>query len=65
MLFTRDWWKATGIRVARTAAQTFIAAVGMNLIGWFDNWLQILALMATMSLLSLANAIVAPPPEAK
>lgn len=64
-MFTRDWWKATGVRVARTAAQTLIAAIGMNYAGWLDNWLQILALVGTMSLLSFANAIVMPPPESK
>lgn len=64
-MFTRDWWKATGIRVARTAAQTLIAAIGMDYIGWLGNWLQILALVGTMSLLSFANAVVMPPPESK
>jgi ABC-type iron transport system FetAB permease component len=65
MLFTRDWWKATAIRVARTAAQTLIAGVGMDYIGWLHNWLQILTLVGTMSLLSFANAIVFVPPEGK
>lgn len=65
MLFTRDWWNATAVRVVRTAAQTLIAAIGVNFLGWFDNWLQTLALVGTMSLLSFLNAIIAPPPEGK
>lgn len=65
MLFTRDWWKATAVRVARTAAQTLVAAIGMNYVGWIDNWLQVLVWVGTMSLLSFANAILAPPPEGK
>lgn len=65
MLFTRDWWKATAIRVVRTAAQTLIAGIGADYLGWFDNWLQILALVGTMSLLSFATAIAFVPPESK
>lgn len=64
-MFTREWWKATAIRVARTAAQALIAGIGADYLGWFENWLQVLALIGTMSLLSFANAILAPPPESK
>lgn len=64
-MFTKDWWHATAIRVARTAAQTLIAGIGMDYLNWLDSWLQILTLVATMSLLSFANAILAPPPESK
>lgn len=62
-MFTRAWWKATGIRVARTAAQALIAAIGADLIGWYGHWYQILATVGTMSLLSFLHAIVSPPPE--
>lgn len=64
-MFTREWWKATGIRVARTAAQTLIAAIGISYVDWLDNWTQVVILVGTMSLLSFATAILAPPPEAK
>lgn len=65
MLFTRDWWKATAIRVARTAAQALIAGIGMDMVGWFSHWQQIAGLIFTLSLLSFANSILLPPPEGK
>jgi len=64
-MFTREWWKATGIRVARTAAQALAAAIGADLIGWYSHWYQILATVATMALLSFLHAIISPPPESK
>lgn len=65
MLFSREWWKATAMRVARTAAHTLIAGIGMNYVGWFHDWRQILALIVSMSMLSFCNSILAPPPEGK
>jgi hypothetical protein len=59
--FSRPWWVATGDRVARTAAQTVIFAIGANLAGWLDNWQQMLVSVFTMSLLSFAHAVAAPP----
>lgn len=64
-MFTREWWKATGVRVARTAAQSLIAAIGADYLGWYSHWYQIVATVATTSLLAFATAIAWPPPESK
>lgn len=64
-MFTKDWWHATAIRVARTAAQTFIAAVGADYVGWFTSWHQIALSVLTMSLLAFATSVAFPPPEGK
>lgn len=65
MLFTREWWKATAIRIARTAAQTLIAGIGADQLGWINHWWSIVMLVLTMSILSFATAVAFPPPESK
>lgn len=64
-MFTKDWWKATGIRVARTMAQALITAIGADYVGWLGHWYQIVILTGTMGLLAFATSIAWPPPESK
>lgn len=51
--------------MARTAAQALIVAIGADLVSWYTHWYQIVATVATTSLLTFATAIAWPPPESK
>lgn len=67
-MFTRQWWRKTVERMAKTAAQTLIYMIGSN--GAADvanqNWIHLpwnfIAVSVTvMTLLSLASSILTTP----
>lgn len=61
-MFSDKWWKSTLDRAVKTAAQTLIAALGTDTIGWLTlNWAQIGVFVAVSTLLSVATSIVSTP----
>jgi hypothetical protein len=57
----RQWWKAAGIRAAKTFAQTAVAffAVGMGL---FElDWLTVLSVSAVSAIASILTSIAGLP----
>jgi hypothetical protein len=61
MIFTRNWWKAAGIRAVRTVAQTAIATIGTAALIESVNWLAVLSASALAGVLSLLTSIAGLP----
>lgn len=60
-LFSRDWWKAAGIRAVRTFAQAAIATIGTTAVLEGVNWLVVASASALAALLSLLTSIAGLP----
>jgi hypothetical protein len=57
-MFTIPFWKATGERAVRTAAQTLVAALSLDTVGVLHaDWGDGLSLAAGAALLSVLTAI--------
>ncbi|MFE4796251.1 holin [Streptomyces sp. NPDC056708] len=57
-MFSSAFWLATAERAVRTAAQTLIAALGLNTAGVLDvDWGQGLSLAGSAALLAVLTAI--------
>ena len=52
-MFTKQWWKAAGMRAIKTVAQTAIATIGTSALLSDVNWLAVASASVLAGLLSL------------
>ena len=52
-VFSKEWWKAAGIRAIKTVAQTAIATIGTAAVMSQVNWLAVFSASALAGILSL------------
>ena len=56
------WWKAAGIRAAKTAAQSAIALIGTGTVGFTDlDWIKIASVAGVSAVLSILTSIAGLP----
>lgn len=60
-VFTKEWWKAAGIRAIKTVAQTAIATIGTSAVMSQVNWLMVLSASCLAGILSLLTSIAGLP----
>lgn len=59
---SKKWWKAAGIRAAKTIAQTAATLIGGNVVNVFDiDWLTVLGVAATAGILSILTSVAGLP----
>lgn len=52
-MFTKQWWKAAGMRAIKTVAQTAIATIGTSTLLSDVNWVSVVSASVLAGLLSL------------
>ena len=52
-MFTKQWWKAAGMRAIKTVAQTAIATIGTSTLLSDVNWFSVVSASVLAGLLSL------------
>ena len=62
-MFTKEFWKAAGIRAIRTACQTAIASIGTAVVISQVDWKYCVSTVVLASVLSLLNSVVTGLPE--
>lgn len=60
-IFTKEWFKAAGIRAVKTVAQTAIAVIGTSAVMSEVNWLAVLSASALAGVLSLLTSLAGLP----
>ena len=60
-IFTKEWWKAAGIRAIKTMAQAAIATIGTSMAMDDVNWLMVLSISSLSGILSMLNSIAGLP----
>lgn len=56
------WWKAAGIRAAKTVAQTAVAMLGTGMVGILDiDWLNVLSVSLLAGIVSLLTSLAGLP----
>ena len=60
-VFTKEWWKAAGIRAIKTVAQTAIATIGTSAVMSEVSWLMVLSASCLAGILSLLTSIAGLP----
>lgn len=60
-IFTKEWWKAAGIRAIKTVAQTAIATIGTAAVISQVNWKLVLSASALAGFLSLCTSLAGLP----
>ena len=60
-IFTKEWWKAAGVRAIKTVAQTAIATIGTAAVMSQVNWLAVLSASALAGILSLLTSLAGLP----
>jgi len=60
-IFTKEWWKAAGIRAIKTVAQTAIATIGTAAVMSQVNWIAVLSASCLAGILSLLTSLAGLP----
>lgn len=60
-MFTKDWFKAAGIRAIKTVAQTAIATIGTGAVLNDVDWVMVASASAVAGILSLLTSIAGLP----
>lgn len=58
---TAKWWKAAGIRAARTVAQTAIGIIGASVVLSDVNWVTVASASVLAGVLSLLTSVAGLP----
>ena len=57
MNFTKEWWKAAGLRALRTVAQTAVASIGSAAVLSQVNWKVVISASLLAGILSMLMSI--------
>lgn len=60
-IFTKEWWKAAGVRSLKTVAQTAIATIGTAAVMSQVNWVAVLSASCLAGILSLLTSLAGLP----
>jgi len=60
-MFTKEWFKAAGIRALKTIAQTAVATIGTNVAFSDVNWMLVLSTSLLAGVLSLLTSVAGLP----
>lgn len=60
-VFSKEWWKAAGIRAIKTVAQTATATIGTAAVISQVNWKLVLSASALSGFLSLCTSLAGLP----
>ena len=59
---TIQWWKAAGIRAAKTFCQTAVSLIGTGAVGFTDlDWIQIASISGVAALVSILTSVAGLP----
>ena len=60
-MFTKDWFKAAGIRALKTIAQTAVATIGTSALMSEVNWIAVASASVLAGVLSMLTSVAGLP----
>ena len=60
-MFTKEWFKAAGIRALKTVAQTMIATIGTSAVLSEVNWVAVASASVLAGILSMLTSLAGLP----
>ena len=60
-VFTKEWFRAAGIRAIKTVAQTAVATIGTAAVLAEVNWVMVISASALAGVLSLLTSVAGLP----